>query len=835
MQNAKINVPDHLLSLYYSTFNIMIRSFRLLLILVFAIAQTVIFAQQIPVSIDNLSDEQLMQLISKYQLSGLSESDMEAKAKGYGLSTDQIMLLKKRMSMLEVGGDLSKSTYNNKTDSYVLRNKVYTKGPSIREKDSSGVLTVFGSEIFDNADMSFEPNLSIATPQGYILGVNDQLVIDVYGVSDITKKLKITTEGDIRFPNLGPIQVAGLSIEDARIRIKKSLAKIYPGIATGKVAVQVSLGQIRSISVSLLGEVRRPGKYTVSALATLMNALYASGGPNDIGSFRSIELVRAGKTIVVFDLYNFLLRGDLENNILLHDEDVIRVSPYTKRVTLKGAFKKPAIFDVKQGENATDLIKYAGGFSDVAFREFVRVTRIGLTQKEILTLKQDQLKEFSLQSGDTLAVDTLANIYKDRIMVTGSVYHPGIYGIQQMPTLRDLMLAVKPREQAYFERAVIRRYRSDYTPSLINFNVKEVLSGKYNIDLIREDSIHIYERNELKEKYSVYINGEVNSPGTFEYYEGMTVQDLVLIAGGYKDGATRQKIEISRRLRPDSEKDTTAYSVIKEIALSGAKTDSESDFTLLPFDIISVRRAPGYKEQISVTVEGEVLYPGKFTLVSGHEKLSDIIQRAGGLKANAFPMGAILIRKTFVGISQADASLINTKANLINQPGGAGNSGVGAAIDSSLVKRLESQQKPVGIRLWDALQKPGSVEDIFLEEGDVLKIPKAIQTIQTFGTVNSPRQIIYREGIGFKEAVRESGGFGLGASRRHSYVVYANGEVRSTRNFLFFHSYPEIKPGSEIYVPQRRTSRMTTGETVGLVSSLTSLLGLTVVLINTLK
>lgn len=809
---------------------------RYFLCLLFYSYQFAANAQQLPLSIESLSDEQLTQLIAKYQLTGLSEAELDAKAKGFGISSDQILLLKKRMTLLDPGGmGGSQSTYNNKTDSYVLRNKVYTRGPSIRSRDSLGGLQVFGSEIFDNADMSFEPNLSIATPQGYILGVNDQLVIDVFGISDITKKLKITTEGDIRFPNLGPIQVAGLTIEEARIRIKKSLAKIYPGIATGKVAVQISLGQIRSITISLLGEVRRPGKYTVSALVTLMNALYASGGPNDIGSFRNIELVRAGKTIVVFDLYNFLLRGDLGNNVLLHDEDVIRVAPYTKRVALKGAFKKPAVFDVNPGENAADLVRYAGGFSDLAFRDLVRVIRIGAANKEVLTLKQDQLKDFALSSGDTLIVDTLANIYSDRVKVTGSVYHPGIYGIQQIKTLRDLMLAVKPREQAYFERAVIRRYRLDYTPSLINFNIKDVLSGRFNLDLVREDSVHIYERNALKEKYNVYINGEVNTPGSYEFYEGMTIQDLVLMAGGYRDGATRQKIEVSRRLRPDIEKDTAAYSVIKEIALTGSEQPAVPDFLLLPFDMISVRRAAGYKEQINVTIEGEILYPGKYALTSGHERLSDIVQRAGGLKQNAFPQGAILVRKTFVGISQADASLVNTKANLISQPGGAGNSGVGAAIDSGLVKKLENQQKPVGIRLKEALEHPGTVEDIFIEEGDMLKIPKAIQTIQTFGTVNAPRQIIYREGIGFKEAIRESGGFALGASRRHSYVVYANGEVRSTGNFLFFHSYPEIKPGAEIYVPQKRSSRMSTGETIGLVSGLTSLLGLTVVLVNTLK
>ena len=293
------------------------------------------------------------------------------------MGSDQILLLKKRIALLDpsvAGGQLA---YSNKTDSYVLRNKVLTKGPSIRSKDSSAALQVFGAEIFDNLDLSFEPNLSIATPSQYIIGVNDQLVIDVYGVSDVTKKLKVTTEGDIRFPNLGPIKVAGLSVDDARAKIKKALTRIYPGIATGAVAVQVSVGQIRSIQVTLLGEVRRPGTYTISALATLMNALYASGGPNDIGSFSTIELLRGGKVVTSFDLYDFLLKGDLSKNRLLQDDDVIRVGTYTKRVALKGALKKPAIFDMKVGENAADLVQYAGGFADVAFKERVRVTRLG--------------------------------------------------------------------------------------------------------------------------------------------------------------------------------------------------------------------------------------------------------------------------------------------------------------------------------------------------------------------------------------------------------------------------------------------------------------------------
>ncbi len=802
----------------------------LVLVLMLGCATTWVGAQGLPVNIESLSDEQLIQLATKYNLMGLSESELEAKAKEAGLGSDQILMLKKRIALLDpsvAGGQLA---YSNKTDSYVLRNKVLTKGPTIRSKDSSGVLQVFGAEIFDNLDLSFEPNLSIATPSQYIIGVNDQLVIDVYGVSDVTKKLKVTTEGDIRFPNLGPIKVAGLSVDDARAKIKKALTRIYPGIATGAVAVQVSVGQIRSIQITLLGEVRRPGTYTISALATLMNALYASGGPNDIGSFRTIELLRGGKVVTSFDLYDFLLKGDLSKNRLLQDDDVIRVGTYTKRVALKGALKKPAIFDMKVGETAADLVQYAGGFADLAFKERVRVTRLGSSGREVLTVPFSGLSAFQLQSGDTLMVDSLPSLYANRVWVSGAVYHSGAYGLAQTQDLKTLLQLAGLREDAYQERGLLRRLKTDLTPSMISFSVQEVLKGSFNLNLQREDSIHIFRATDLRERYTVEIDGEVNQPGRYDYFENMRVQDLVLLANGYREGAARQKIEISRRLSAGG--DTISYAVIKDISL-----DNPQDllFELKPFDMVSVRRLPVYKEQIKVSIEGEVLYPGTYTLSGKNERLSDIINRAGGLKSSAFAEGAVLIRNTYVGITSSDASLVGSKARLINQQSGRNIVPVEGG-DSTILKNLSAQQKPVSIRLADALGQKGSAADVFLEEGDIIKIPKSIQTIQTFGMVNLPKQIVYREGLSFKEAVRASGGFAVNASRRHSYVVYANGEIRTTRNFLFFRSYPSLKTGSEIYIPSRSDKKkLSTGEAVAVVSGLTSFLGLLVVLINTAR
>ncbi len=813
----------------------MVRYFKILLFIAFlALVDAKVVAQAPTINIENLTDQQLIILMSQYQLYGLSELEMEMKARERGLTPDQITLLKKRIALLDPATlkEINAPTKNG-SDPFEPRTKPGYRSSYYYRFDTSKTLKPFGAAIFINDDLSFEPNLNIATPQNYVIGVNDQLLVDVFGVSDITKKLKVTAEGTIRFPNLGPVKVAGLNIEDARIKLKNALTKIYPGIANGSVSVQLSIAQLRSIRVTLIGEIKRPGNYDISSLSTLMNALFASGGPNDIGSFRDIELMRNGKKIVVFDLYDFLLKSDLSKNLLLQDGDVIRVNPYTNRVTLNGAVKKPALFDVKNNETAADILQYAGGFADIGYKEMVRVYRYGLKNKELISVKKDQLASFKLLSGDNLVVDTLANTYANRVIVNGSVYYPGAYGIADMPTLKELLIAAKPREDAYLQRGLLRRLKADYTPAFLNFNITEVLNGQFNIPLQREDSVQIYRVTDLREKYTVVINGEVNKPGVFEYSDNMTVQDLVLMANGYKDGASLQKMEVSRRLRSasGSQKDSAVYSVIKEIDAS-LNNSSDLNFKLSPFDIVSVRKSPIYKEQISVTIEGEVIYPGKYTLTGNAERISDLVKRAGGLKQKGFAGGAVLIRNTYRDISENDAALVNSKTNLMNTQNGKGAATL-SSTDTSVLTNLYKEQKPVGIQLDLILQKPGAAEDLFLVEGDILKVPKELQTIQTFGAVNVPKQIVYTEGISFKDALRESGRFGVNASRKNAYVIYPNGQVRKTRNFLFFRSYPNIKPGTEIYVPvKRQGAKLSTGELIGVFTSMTALVSVLVVLMR---
>ena len=790
------------------------------------------------INIENLTDQQLLILMNQYQLIGLSETELEMKAREKGLSSEQINLLKKRMALIDPSTvkDLN-APQKTQNDPYEPREKIQSKIRNTKIGDTSKILKPFGSSIFENTNLSFEPNINIATPQNYIIGVNDQLVIDVYGVSDITKRLSVTPEGDIRFPNLGPVKVAGLTIEEATVALKKALTKIYPGISNGTVSVQVSVGKIRSIRVTLIGEINRPGNYDISSLSTLMNALYVSGGPNEIGSFRNIELVRNGKNISTFDLYDFLLKSDLSKNLLLQDGDVIRVNPYATRITVKGAVKKPALFDVKNNETAADMIRYAGGFADKGYKEVIRVFRYGAMNKEVISVKAAQLATFKLNAGDTLIVDALADMFTNRVTINGAVYYGGAYGINEIPTLKDLLLAAKPREDAFLDRAIIRRLKPDFTAELINFNINQVVNGTTNIALMREDSVQIFGIKDLKEKYYITINGEVNKPGVYDYAEGMTVQDLILISSGYKEGASLQKIEISRRLQaPGARKDSAVYSIIKEIDLSAdSKMKEDVTFKLNPFDIVSIRKSPVYKEQITVSVEGEVIYPGKYTLAGNEERISDLLKRAGGLKQKGYAAGAVLIRKTYRDLSESDATLINNKTNLSNAQSGK-STAIITASDTSLINNLYKEQKPVGIQLEQILQKPGGSDDLFLLEGDILKVPKELQTIQTFGAVNVPKQIVYYNGITFKDALRESGRYSINASRKNSYVIYPNGQVRKTKSFLFFRSYPEIRPGTEIYVTAKKPkAKLSTGEVIGIATSLTSLVSILILLANSTK
>jgi len=791
------------------------------------------FAQNGGINVANMTNEQLMQMVSQYQLTGLTGPELEAKAKEKGLTNDQIQALKARMASLNQG-NLGKNPQNS-TDPYTQRKKIGIKSGLYKEEDSLSLntLKVFGADIFEEEFLNFEPNLSIPSPKNYIIGANDQIIVDVFGVSERTQKLNVNTEGFIRFPNLGPIKVAGLTLEESQQKIKIALSKIYPTIGSGKTQVNVSVGDIRSIRVTIIGEVKRPGSYSLSSLSTLMNALYTSGGPNNIGSFRNIYLMRNGKELVKFDLYDFLLKGDLSKNKLLMDEDVIRVAPYTNRVALKGAIKKQALYDVEEKDHLGDILKFAGGFADMGHKDFVRVKRVGDKNKEMLTAKSNQFDSFNLISGDTILVDTIASSYANRVHIQGSVYYPGEYGLNEVPTLKDLLLLAQIKENSYFDRGALIRLKAYFTTSFLNFNLNETLSGKSNMQLQKEDSIFIYQKDDIREQFYVSINGEVNAQGTYNYTDSMRLMDLILMAKGIKDGATLQKIEISRRVKElENEKETFKYAIVKELNIDINSAFYESpNFLLAPFDVISVRKSTSYSEQKKVTIEGEVLYPGNYILSNKNERASEVIKRAGGLSASAYTEGAILIRKQAIGKSTTDSVVFRTRQNLIKN-----RTEIIKLSDTALANNIykDNEEKIVSFDLKKALQFPGSPDDLILEENDILRIEKVLQTIETFGGVNIPMKISFDKS-GFRNAIRASGGFASRADKTLAYVIGPNGKVKSTKKFMFIKFYPKITAGSQIYVPIKPKKEVTTGEMIGIGTTIASLVGLVISLINATK
>lgn len=751
-------------------------------------------AQQI--NIDQLSDQQLKQYMDQASLSGLSDAELEAQAKAKGLSAEQIQKLKVRASALN---SASKGTNNDITESRAVTSAKKIGSETNANPDE---IKVFGADLFSRENLTFEPNLQIPTPRNYLIGVGDQLNIDLFGFSDVNYILKVSPEGTIRIPNSGPLKVVGLSFDDAQLKIKSQLTKIYPQIASGKTSVQVSVGQMRTIKVTLIGEIVKPGSYSLPSLATIANALYVSGGPNSIGSYRNIELVRNGKTISRFDLYDFLLKGDLTNNRRLEDDDIIKVNPYDVRVTISGAVKRKAIYEIHPNERLNDLLTLAGGYTDDAYKAFVRVVRFGKNEKEIVTVTAAEMLNFVLQSGDYCIVDIVANKFNNRIMVAGAVFHPGNYSLKDFSNLQSLIKVANLKEEAYLKRGLIIRRGDNYVLKQLDFNVADIVNGNNSITLQNEDSVRIFSIFDIKPKDSVAVNGEVHNPGYFIYTDSMQLQDLILQAGGFNEGASGKKIEIARRIRDSAgaEAESDCYAIVKVIELNKELEERKEApaFLLQPFDIVSVRKNPAYMEQLTVSVEGHVLYPGDYTIQKKHERLSDIIQRAGGFMSDAYPKGSILIRSKNEMAKRVQEM---TRINLL------GSSDSTSKLNSdSLINKLNIYTSSIGINLLEAVNHPGSIYDIFVEDGDELSIPKEQQTIKTWGGVYLPKQIVFGQDTHFMQYINQSGGFSADAYRSKSYVIYANGSVARTRHFLFFRHYPRVEQGAEVFVPLRKAN-----------------------------
>lgn len=804
------------------------------------VAQMPTPAQIKQVNIDNLSDDQIRRIAAEMKQNNLTMSDIDSYAEQKGIPQSEADKLKSRMQMLGLDKTLDK-----KKSAEMFQQDTQYSGRSFNDSDTARVdlfrqnsnpddvkrKKIFGAELFSNKNLTFEPNLKMATPPNYKLATDDQIVIDVYGYSETQYSVTVTSEGYIRIPNLGPVYVNGLTMAEAKNRITKQLSTIYSTISSGKTFVQVSLGNIRSIRVLLIGEVYLPGTYTLPSLATVANALYASGGPGENGSFRNIQVIRNGQVITTFDLYDFITRGDLTDNIVLQDQDIVKVNPYKTRVELVGEVKRPAIFEAKDNETLQTILDYAGGYTDGSFKDNITAYRINRKEREVINVKADEIATFKLKSGDQFFVDSILNRFTNRVNISGAVFHPGNYGIEPNMTVADLIKKADGiREEASLNRGIIRRLQEDFTPSIISFNVEDVINGKMVLPVKREDSVLIFSKLDLRQQYLVVIGGEVNKPGAFPYADSMRLEDLVLLAGGLKDAASLKHVEISRRIRKgEYNKDDSAKAIIRQFDISADLNSIAGQQVMLePFDEVVIRRSPAYTEQANIVVDGEVVYPGQYSIVNKGERISDLIKRSGGLRPEAFPQGAVLLRKTY--INSADSALLTNKLELFY------NKLEDSSNISSVKTMMERKYQLLGINLDDILKKPGSKYDMLLEEGDVLRIPKKLQAIQLFGEVYFPKKIRYDNNYKFRDYIRGAGGFTATALKRRSYIVYPNGEVKSTRKVFFFNKYPKVKPGAEVYVPSKKEKKgLKPQETLGMVSGLAALALIIVTVLDKIK
>ncbi|WP_186758625.1 SLBB domain-containing protein [Echinicola salinicaeni] len=851
--------------------SINIKSFYFTIILL--LSAIVLHAQSLSniqnVKVDELSDAQIAAIVQNAEEQGISQSQIPTLAQERGLSAMEANKLATRISQLgtadvEQSASTSSDTGAQRMVSTPVTGNLNGGSSKLTEEQQK----IYGFGLFHNKELNFSPNLNIPTPESYVVGTGDQLLIDVYGDSQQSYSLTVNPEGRLYIPNVGPIAVGGASIQAATARIKKELSGIYSDLNSSnpRTFLQIRLGNIRSIQVSMTGELTHPGTYTLPSFASVFNALYAAGGPNEEGSFRNIKVYRDSRQVAEVDVYEFLTNGNQKQNIRLQDNDVIIVPAVQTRVEVQGPVRRPGLFEIQADEDIRDLINYAGGFKSEAYTQRIGVRRLSEDARKVADVSQEQFESFKVQDGDIYLVGEKLNRFENRVQISGAVYHPGEFALLEGMTVKDLIgKAEGLRGEAFLNRATLYRTQEDMTLEIVPVDVKAVVNGTtQDIVLQREDVLHIPSKYDLNEEYYVKISGEINRPGAFAFAENMTVEDLVLKAGGFKESASDAYIEVARRVKDRTDGQIAEIFTIdidENLEINGA----DKEVVLHPFDHVIIRRSPGFQREQLVRVEGEVNYPGQYTISTATERISDLLKRAGGINQFAYTKGATLIRRTEFYSPQSDneiksAELREVKNNLIKEDGKnteaennmlsridekigeqggdlANQKGLTsgefkinrvkevAASDSSRVAEVEFRtQELIGIDLDYIMEHPGSDQDLILQEGDVLSIPKELQTVRMRGEVLFPTSARYEKGDSFKAYVSKAGGFTDNARKGKAYVVYANGDVARTKGFLFFKNYPNVEPGAEIIVPQKPDRQpMSATNWIGLASSLATL------------
>ncbi len=753
------------------------------------------FAQEISLSnIQNLkvqqaSDEDIDKLWDKIQATGLSEQEAYKLMASNGVAPDQIQAFKDRVTLLGLKSKTSTTSTKiteKKTEDYTrTANDTVVKPQPVKPKSITPALSIYGTEFFtQSGNNTFQPDANMATPKGYVLGPGDEVLVIVTGLNYVTFRPKVSPDGNIQIQNAGLVYVNGFTIEQATTLIKNKLAKVYPALNSGQTRLTVNLGNTRRIKITFVGEVKTPGSYTISSLSTLFNALYNSDGPTVNGSLRNIRLIRNNKVYKTVDFYTFLQKGTLDGNIRLEDQDVIDFPVYTKRVSISGEVKRPAIYELKDDEKLDDLIAYAGGYTDVAYKGIARIDQIGTIEREVRTVPANLFENYTPRNGDKILIEAITNRYSNRIVLEGSVYRPNIYELTAGLTLSQLLKNAQGlTPDAYTELGYIKRTLPNLEKVQISFNPADVIAGKNDYPLMREDSVVILGRDIFITNKNVTIRGFVNNPTVLVYRKGLKLTDAIAIAGGFKDEAADHRVEISRVI--ENETDSVANQLVNTFIVDlKSGTDPNKDMELKPLDVINVPRLPNYHTLGTIKVRGEVVSPGDFAVQKRDETAIELLQRAG----NVTPYGSLENTQIY-----RNGTRVNLKLNA----------------------NMSDEDK----------------KNMILLPGDSIYVPRVISYVEVKGFVNNPQYISYN-GRRFKYYINAVGGIKENARLKGAYIKYPDGLNRPVRHFLFFRNYPVVKPGSQIVVPEKSPNRLKIGigDLGGIATALTALVSIIAIL-----
>ncbi|MFV8357462.1 SLBB domain-containing protein [Flavobacterium sp. XS1P32] len=769
--------------------------------------------------VDNLTDSDIVKIKAQLQTNNMTIEQAEPMALAKGMSAIEFAKLKTRLGVQTAnaekakGGNASEEELTRKQDKIV----------NTKVKDTLNAL-IFGSELFDNPTLNFEPNLKLATPVNYILGPGDELQVSLYGVQEFSASVPVTIEGKVNIQYVGQIPVSGMSIEAATQKLRNAMAGVYSTIRSGQSQVGISLSRIRTIRVTIIGS-KQPGNYSISSLATVYNALFLGGGPGKNGSYRNIELLRDNRVYKNIDIYRFLVNGDQSDNVGLKDNDVIRIPAYTQRVTVEGQVKRPGIFEMKKGETFSTLMSFASGFNEFAYTASVNVLQKTNKEFKVTDIKEVEFNTYKPLSGDVFRVSKILNRFENRISIAGAVFRPDTYSFYEGMRISDLIRKADGlKEDAYSKRARIIRLKSDLTTEIVMVNLEQALRGDEaaNVALKKEDLVTVYSILDFVEEYKITIDGEIRQPGVYDYNEGLTLNDLLVQAGGLT-GSASKRVEIARMIVSEKNDDANPNKAeLFNIEIAPDNNEQAKNFELRPFDVINIRKMAVYEKPEMVTITGAVEYAGKYVLANKKERVFDVVMRAGGLTSVANVNG-VKIKRPIQAKQIEEVESINL------------NLGTKDSIQNKLEKKLKEDLKYATIPVnWDAILKnQQSSTNIILFPGDAIEVATFNEGVKVTGNVLLTSEIPYNKGRGFEYYLDAVGGVDNKGWKRKSYIIYPNGQASVTRQFLFIRNHPKVIPGSQIIVPEKpERKKMSTGEFVSIAGVLASLAGVIIAILR---